>query len=198
LVRNYRQGSIAAIWDHYKNRLAIANVPGGTDIMYFMDQWFAVEHFFRKWAGREDDVAVNDRLRVIELLADEENRNRMVVYFNKFCKDRAVLGNLMYKPEVFCGHLALHFNSCNIQFNPLTNKTKIIGHEGIGANNISRIEIPCTFVWVNKVITDTRKKYDAYMVKWTMGTGSGPGMPENFTNWAQRDDKYLNRYCSDR
>ena len=104
----------------------------------------------------------------------------------------------MYKPEVFCGHIASQFNSCNKQFNPPVNKTKIIGHEGMTANDISRIEIPRTSAWVGKVITDIRKKYNAYMVKWTMGTGGGPGAPENFTNWGQRDDKYLNEYCSDR
>ena len=93
LVHNRRQGSIAAIRDHYKNKLAIADIPGGADTMYFMDQRFAVEHFFRKWAGQEDEVTVNDRLRVIELLAAEENRDRTVVFFNKFCKDRAVLDN---------------------------------------------------------------------------------------------------------
>ena len=47
--------------------------------MYFLDQRFVVEHFFEKWAGQEDEITVNDRLRVIELLADEENRDRTIV-----------------------------------------------------------------------------------------------------------------------
>uniref|UniRef100_A0A6U5LTK3 Uncharacterized protein n=1 Tax=Corethron hystrix TaxID=216773 RepID=A0A6U5LTK3_9STRA len=65
-------------------------------------------------------------------------------------------------------------------------------------NNLSRIEIPRTAVWVQQVIQDVRAKYNVMMEKWIMGTDGGPGAPEDFTEWDKRDDGYLNDYCNDR
>jgi len=40
------------------------------------------------------------------------------------------------------------------------------------------------------------KKYKDAMVKWTKGTGGGPGAPEGYENWETRNDEWFQNYAS--
>ena len=40
------------------------------------------------------------------------------------------------------------------------------------------------------------KKYKDAMVKWTKGTGGGPGAPEGYENWETHKDKWFQNYAS--
>ena len=93
IVKNRKHGAISAIWQHYKDKLEIAEVKGGGDTMYFLDQREVVQHFYNKWAGQEDLVTLNDKLRVAEILMMQCNRDRTIVYVNKYTKSSEVLDN---------------------------------------------------------------------------------------------------------
>ena len=93
LVKNRRQGAISAIREHYRDKIEIADGEGGVDTMYFLDQREVVHHFFRKWAGQEDLVTVNDKLCVVGLVTLECNRDRTVVFINNYTKNSEVLDN---------------------------------------------------------------------------------------------------------
>ena len=104
----------------------------------------------------------------------------------------------MYKNEHFLGHIATQFNSYTINVSSPPNKHKIIGHESMDPNELARIEIPRTGPWVGGVLNEVLKKYGAYGLLWKSGTGGGPGAPENYTDWMNRDDVYLNEYTNER
>ena len=93
IVKSRKHGVISAIWSHYKDKLEIAEEKGGGDTMYFLDQREMVQHFYNKWAGQEDLVTMNDKLRVAEILMMQCNRDRTTVYVNKYTKSSEVLDN---------------------------------------------------------------------------------------------------------
>ena len=93
LVKNRRQGVISTIHEHYWDKIEIADVEGGVDTMYCLDQREVVHHFFSKWAGQEDLVTTNDKFRVAGLITLECNRDQTVVYVNSYTKSSEVFDN---------------------------------------------------------------------------------------------------------
>ena len=67
-------------------------------------------------------------------------------------------------------------------------------HGTFNPNNIERMKLPWTKKLLEEVLKVGRGHYEEMMVTYTEGTGGGPGAPENFADWKERDESYILKY----
>jgi hypothetical protein len=67
-------------------------------------------------------------------------------------------------------------------------------HASFDPNDSSRIQLPWTEKSVEVVYSKFFSEYNAVLTKWTAGTGGGPGAPENFVVWEDRDPLHFITY----
>ena len=148
--------------------------------------------------GQEDVILPNDILRVVEILSMEKNRDKTVALLRIYTKNRQVLNNPAYKPNIYYGEVAADFKNTKLLFDVPANKHKILGYEDLSANDFRRINILRPGAWIKRVQAKWFPKYTGMMKSWTEGTGGGSGTPEDYTNWKKRNNAYLNEYTPTR
>jgi hypothetical protein len=63
-------------------------------------------------------------------------------------------------------------------------------------NDIMRINIKRTHLWIRKLYFEVLKEYNKAFKRWTKGTGGGSGAPADFADWDKRDETWFANYAS--
>ena len=61
-------------------------------------------------------------------------------------------------------------------------------------NELARIKILHSGMWIKGVIEEVIQKYHVMAKLYKSGTSVGSGAPENYTDWMNGGDSYLNGY----
>eukprot|EP00956_Cyclotella_meneghiniana_P033333 scaffold95093_cov119-Cyclotella_meneghiniana.AAC.1 len=69
-------------------------------------------------------------------------------------------------------------------------------HGRFDPNNLDRMKLPWDTKTLQAVLNAARSDYEAVMKTYVLGTGGGPGAPENFADWQNRHESYLVKYTS--
>lgn len=70
-------------------------------------------------------------------------------------------------------------------------------HGNFNPNNLQRIGLPWEEKDVTALFKFVKNLYDQCMEKYTKGTGGGPGHPDNFNIWQERDAGWVTSYLND-
>ena len=78
--------------------------------------------------------------------------------------------------------------------NELTREGHFEQYGSFDPNNACRIALNWTQKEVNGIFAKVVLEYQECMKRYTMGTGGGPGAPENFLTWETCDESYVSLY----
>ena len=189
--------------------------------VYFLSQADVIKHFKCKWGQSIIDTmkhTLNDKVRLGLLLFHDDIREYVPDMLSKTkaapngsnntdnrtnydaCSSRKKRGkqlllNLFKDADVQVQFPSAWKASAAREF---IDKKKGVGWYSENAifnpNDKSRIELPWTSKSLDVVYAKFFKEYNASLAKWTMGTGGGPGAPENFVVWQDRDPLYFINY----
>ena len=104
-------------------------------------------------------------------------------------------GPLSEVDQIFSG-FAKQFNDPGLTLSPPERAEKLESHHLLSPNDQARIAITRDYIWLRNLYFDTLKQHNAALKKWTKGTGGGPGYPENFSDWGERNGEYFSNYAS--
>jgi hypothetical protein len=93
-------------------------------------------------------------------------------------------------------HIAIQFNDPEVVIEQPERATFLLSYSELDPNEESRIIIPRDYTWAKQVWQHSvLKPYNAAMKKWHKGTGGGPGAPEDYSNWENRDQELFSGYA---
>ena len=90
--------------------------------------------------------------------------------------------------------LAIVLYNTHIKAFHLTRAEQLEGYEEMNLNDLEHIGIPRDGLRIKNMIDATIKWYRAANFLWREGTGRGPGVPEIYCNWEERDTKQFQNY----
>jgi hypothetical protein len=179
---------------------------------YLLSQTDLLKHFKCKWGQSLPDVmkpTIDDKVRVAMLLFDDEirdfvpdilsrkkaapngsnnNNNRANLDASNPRKKRGklLLFNAFKDPAVIA-KLPVSWTAASSYIDSKKGVGVFDEHGQFDPNNESRIGLPWTEKSVDMVFKVFLREFTAASNLWTMGTGGGPGMPEDFVVWQERD-----------
>ena len=101
-----------------------------------------VDEYFSQWAGIDNQVTSNNKLRLYETLFLEKNRDRTMCLLGNQAKDWEQLDDPAYKEDNYFSWLVVDFNNHLLVHPPPKDVFKIIGYDKFDPNNINWIKLP--------------------------------------------------------
>ncbi len=185
------------------------------DSIYILSQQDLLSHFYQFWVPNERDYmkpTPDDKLRLMGILLSDQvrdylpdimgissggnrqqldaSRGRQALGWNLTLDLYIDLNHTVHLPERWC--LEETRNEINAE----------LGDDGydkygkFNPNRQDRISLPWTLPLLKTMFGMVRKSYNRVMERYTMGTGGGPGMPENYVIWQERDETTFTGYIS--
>ena len=142
------------------------------------------------------ETTVNDCIRIAGILAMDVNRDDLLSLNRGKHTLRSDVDNPLTRVDAIFHYMAVQFNDPAVHINQPERATNLVTYLELDPNEDTRIAIPRDFAWAKQVWkVDVLKPYNIAMKKWHKGTGGGPGAPEDYSNWENRDDELFAGYA---
>ncbi len=185
-------------------------------VLYYLPQREIIQHFFGIWGKKFDDVfkpTTDDILRLFGIMLTCEDVREFIP--DLICSRRSQKGRqnldaastrkaaawLLLLTKFIDEEVIIKFpvKWGHEDFIRRINERAGVDdfyskHGAFNPNNTERMNLPWTVKLLEIVLTEGRGHYEEMMKSYTMGTGGGPGAPENFADWKERDESYILRY----
>jgi hypothetical protein len=136
----------------------------------------------------------NDRLRLFHIAAHPDNRDALNNLGGGQNTSRSDADGALSRLDTIFSNWQTQFNDIRLTFTVPERAQYLSSFGDMDPNDPERIAITCDYTWLKKLWFDELKEYNRALTNWQLGTGGGPGMPENFKNWDTRDDEIFARY----
>jgi len=142
-----------------------------------------------------EETTVNDCICIAGILAMNVNRDDLLSLNRGKHTMRADVDNALTRVDTIFHHIAIQFNDPAVQIEQPERATYLVTYLELDPNKESCIAIPRDFVWAKQVWkVNVLKPYNNAMKKWHKGTGGGPGAPEDYSNWENRQEELFSGY----
>lgn len=126
---------------------------------------------------------MNDRLRVIGIMAMEKHREQLSFLMSNRMTSRDQIDDPSKHPNTIFEKIAVDFNTFKIVVAHPVGAEVLQVFPDMDPNNKLRINIKRDSKFIRSVYNDTMRHYHKASEKWKSGTGGGPGCPANYENW---------------
>ena len=144
--------------------------------------------------GNEHESTTNDILRLFSILAHPDNRDLLgALQAGKAFNRAEINGPLPWKDQIFYT-VSVQFSDPSRKVTPPERSMFLKTISDMDPNDINSITRDRDFKFLKNLYTKVMKEYNFAMGKWKEGTGGGPGRPENYNDWEQRDGEAFTTY----
>ena len=143
----------------------------------------------------EADYTVNDIIRLVSVMSLNQHRSDLLSLSSGKSKARRDIDYPESKEMQFFGRVAADYNDEKVVVEMPPGANRLDSVKQMNPNDKTRIDLGRSPLYLKnlykKIILG---EYRRATHKWRKGTGGGPGAPENFHNWNQRDAKLFANY----
>ncbi len=220
VLQNRTKFSIADAHNHPEGSLflelrASSKTNSKCDSIYIVSQRDVLSHFYQFWVPNEREImkpTPDDKLRLMGILLSNQIRDYLPDIMGVTAggtrqqldasKGRQSLGWSLTLDLFVDVNYTVHLpdrwshQETRNEINERVGEDVYEKHGNFNPNREDRITLPWTVPLLKTMFGIVRKSYNRVMERYTMGTGGGSGLPENYVIWQERDNTTISGYIS--